>query len=147
MTEANAYVDEVELDGGIMDGGASHIPSGVAVSAAGGIPPVGRGRGGPPPSQKDLCYRCGGSGHFHALCVSPPGSAETNAPQCYLCMGRGHVKQLCPNNLPPNTCYRCGTPGHRSRYGKKSWGGDGGWSGGGGGADGDPSGVCVCVCV
>ena len=66
--------------------------------------------------QKDVCFRCGGHGHYFMLCPSPRGSAESSeGPQCYKCHGRGHLKHMCPNNLPSNACYRCGVPGHRSR--------------------------------
>ena len=66
--------------------------------------------------RKDMCYRCGGHGHFYALCPSPAGSAEGNGQLCYKCNGKGHIQTRCPNNLPPNACYRCGMVGHRARY-------------------------------
>jgi hypothetical protein len=66
--------------------------------------------------RRNMCYQCGGYGHFLALCPSPPGSADGTGQQCYKCMGRGHIQMRCPNNLPPNHCYRCGMVGHRARY-------------------------------
>ncbi|KAL6049178.1 hypothetical protein QOT17_020627 [Balamuthia mandrillaris] len=66
--------------------------------------------------RKNICYKCGGFGHFAAMCPSRQGALDRDEPPCYKCNGKGHRQAFCPNNfIGRDTCYRCGIPGHHAR--------------------------------
>eukprot|EP01100_Stratorugosa_tubuloviscum_P010850 TRINITY_DN4732_c0_g1_i2.p1 TRINITY_DN4732_c0_g1~~TRINITY_DN4732_c0_g1_i2.p1 ORF type:complete len:564 (+),score=235.17 TRINITY_DN4732_c0_g1_i2:10-1701(+) len=64
--------------------------------------------------KKEMCYRCGGIGHYHSACSSPQGALESGK-LCFRCGGKGHVQHHCPSTISLESCFKCGLVGHRAR--------------------------------
>eukprot|EP01087_Luapelamoeba_hula_P008011 TRINITY_DN1990_c0_g1_i1.p1 TRINITY_DN1990_c0_g1~~TRINITY_DN1990_c0_g1_i1.p1 ORF type:complete len:207 (+),score=7.09 TRINITY_DN1990_c0_g1_i1:585-1205(+) len=65
----------------------------------------------------NMCYKCGGDGHFAAQCPSRQGAVERDEAPCYKCHGKGHRAAYCPNNyMGRDNCFKCGLPGHMARH-------------------------------
>ncbi|KAM0849642.1 hypothetical protein ACQ4PT_053594 [Festuca glaucescens] len=64
------------------------------------------------------CSRCGGAGHFEALCTSPAGFDATDggAARCGVCGGAGHGDSNCATTETAGIrCETCGELGHQPR--------------------------------
>ncbi|KAJ4458468.1 hypothetical protein PAPYR_5864 [Paratrimastix pyriformis] len=70
-----------------------------------------------PVPPKNLCFNCGGRGHFGRECSSPVRSIQNSTlPVCRLCGGRGHFARICPtpaHQRAHQICFICGQYGHR----------------------------------
>jgi hypothetical protein len=64
------------------------------------------------------CSRCGGSGHFEALCTTPAGfdADAAAAVRCGVCGGAGHGDHGCATTVTAHIrCETCGKLGHWPR--------------------------------